>query len=69
MNKEDIINEHGIELVIEQLALLISEKMDEFKKTRDKNVERELSILLVDRDKVYNNDKETIEKYLNMGRK
>ena len=61
---DDIINEHGIELARDKIAVLISDKLDEYKKTRNKDIQRELSGLLEDRDKIYNNDKETIKKYL-----
>lgn len=69
MNQEDVVNEHGIELAIGEIALIISQKIDEFKITRDKKIEQELSELIDDRNKIYNNDKETIKKYLNMRRK
>ena len=61
---DDIINEHGIELARDKIAVLISDKLDEYKKTRNKDIQKELSGLLEDRDKIYNNDKETIKKYL-----
>ena len=64
MNNEDVIKEHGIELARDQIAILISRKLDEYKETRNKDIQKELSSLLEDREKIYNNDKETIKKYL-----
>ena len=64
MDVNDVIKEHGIELAIERITELISKKIDEYQKTREKEVQNELSVLLEDRNKIYNNDRETINKYL-----
>ena len=63
MNKE-IIEKCGMELATEEVILLISKKIDEYEKKKDKNIIKEVANLLNDREKIYNNDNETIKKYI-----
>ena len=63
MNKE-IIEKCGMELATEKVVLLISKKIDEYEKKKDKNIIKEVANLLNDREKIYNNDNETIKKYI-----
>lgn len=64
MKEEELIKEYGMEFAIEKLAQEISEKIREYKKSKDKNTQKEIIILLQDREKVYNGDMETIKKYV-----
>lgn len=64
MKEEELIKEYGIEFAIEKLAQEISEKIREYKKSKDKNTQKEIIILLHDREKAYNGDMETIKKYV-----
>jgi len=68
MSEDDIINEYGIDFAIESITCLISQKMDEYKNTRDQKIQEELSNLIEERNKIYNNDEEIIRKYLKLGR-
>ena len=63
MNKE-IIEKCGMEIATEQVILLISKKIDEYEIKKDKNIIKEVAKLLNDREKIYNNDIETINKYM-----
>lgn len=64
MDLEKIIEEFGIEIAIEKIAPEIKEKIDEYTKTKDENIKKELAMLLEDRNNIYCNDKETIKKYV-----
>ena len=65
MNLEKlIIDEYGIEFAQDKIILQIKEKIEEYKVTKDKNVQKQLVQLLEDREKIYSNDKETIKKYI-----
>lgn len=65
MNLEKlIIDEYGIEFAQDKIILQIKEKIEEYKVTKDKNVQKQLVQLLKDREKIYSNDKETIKKYI-----
>lgn len=60
---DELVLEYGIELAIEKIAPMISEKIKEYKKTRKESTNYELAELLKDREKIYSNDMETIKKY------
>lgn len=63
---DKVINECGIEISIDNIIQEISKKINEYKLNRDEKTSKELQQLLQDRDKIYNFDKETIKKYLNI---
>ena len=62
--EEKLIEEYGLELAIEKVAQMITEKIDMYKETNDEEKMKELTELILDREKIYKNDKETIKKYL-----
>lgn len=64
MDQDKLIEESAIKISIQKIALKINDKMQQYKKTKDKKIESELVELLKDRDLAYSNDKETIKKYL-----
>lgn len=64
MEQEKLIEEYGLELAIEKIAQMITEKIDMYKETNEKEKMKELTELILDREKIYKNDKETIKKYL-----
>ena len=64
MELEEIIKEFGIEIAIEKITPKIKEKIDEYTKTKDENVKKELAELLEDRDNIYSNNEEVIRKYV-----
>ena len=64
MEQEKLIEEYGLELAIEKVAQMITEKIDMYKETNDEEKMKELTELSLDREKIYKNDKETIKKYL-----
>ena len=64
MDLEEIVKEHGIELAIEKISPKIAEKIKIYSETKDKNIQKELAQLLEDREKIYSNNKEIIQKYL-----
>lgn len=64
MEREKLIEEYGLELAIEKVAQMITEKIDMYKETNEKEKMKELTELILDREKIYKNDKETIKKYL-----
>lgn len=64
MELEELIQEFGIDIAIEKITPIISEKFDEYTKTKDENVKKELAKLLEDRDNIYNNNEEVIKKYV-----
>ena len=64
MEREKLIEEFGLELTIEKVAQMITEKIDMYKETNEKEKMKELTELILDREKIYKNDKETIKKYL-----
>lgn len=64
MEQEKLIEEYGLELAIEKVAQMITEKIDMYKETNEKEKMKELTELILDREKIYKNDKETIKKYL-----
>ncbi|HJJ05731.1 MAG TPA: hypothetical protein OIM45_07860 [Clostridiaceae bacterium] len=64
MEREKLIEEFGLELAIEKVAQMITEKIDMYKETNEKEKMKELTELILDREKIYKNDKETIKKYL-----
>lgn len=64
MDKEEIVKEYELEIALENIVICISEKIDKYKATRDKQTKKELSVLLEDREKIYGHDEQTIKKYL-----
>lgn len=66
MNADDMIKEYGIDFAVETIAKEISKKIDKYKETKDKESEKELARLLYDRKKIYENDLETIKKYVKL---
>mgnify|MGYP004728547855 FL=1 len=64
MEQEKLIEEYGLELAIEKVAQMITEKIDMYKETNDEEKMKDLTELILDREKIYKNDKETIKKYL-----
>lgn len=64
MEREKLIEEYGLELAIEKIAQMITEKIDMYKETNEEEKMKELTELILDREKIYKNDKETIKKYL-----
>ena len=64
MDQDKLIEESAIKISIQKIALKINDKMQQYKKTKDKKIESELVELFKDRDLAYSNDKETIKKYL-----
>ena len=64
--EEELLKEHGIDLAIEIVTTKISKKMDQYKQNKDKEIEKELAMLLKDKDKIYLGDMETIKKYVKM---
>ena len=69
MDKNKLLEDSAIDICIQKIALKINEKMEKYEKTKDNIVKLELIELIKDRDLVYSNDKKTIEKYLESGRK
>lgn len=66
INIDKIINECGIEIGIDNVIQEISNKIYDYKSNRNENTLKEIQQLLQDRDKIYNFDKETTRKYLNI---
>lgn len=64
INMDQIINECGIEIGIDNIIQEISKKISKYKSNRDENTLKEIQQLLQDRDKIYNFDKEIIKKYI-----
>mgnify|MGYP005771402125 CR=1 FL=1 len=64
MNIEDISKEFEIEFAIEKLAREMRKKLDQYRETKDKEIQKEIMKLLEDREKIYSNDNEVIKKYL-----
>ena len=64
MNIEDISKEFEIEFAIEKLAQEMRKKLDQYRETKDKEIQKEIMKLLEDREKIYSNDNEVIKKYL-----
>ena len=64
MDQDKLIEESAIKISIQKIALKINDKLQQYKKTKDKKIESELVELFKDRDLAYSNDKETIKKYL-----
>lgn len=64
MDENQIIEEFGIELAIETIAEQISKEIDKYKEAKDEESARKLAELIEDRKKIYENDKETIKKYV-----
>lgn len=64
MGEDEILEQFGIEFAIENIASLISKKIDEYKINKNEKTEFELSELLKDKEKIYQNDKDVIKKYL-----
>lgn len=64
MNEDELIEKFGIEFAISNIALSTSKKIDEYKKNKSNTVKIELARLLIDKEKIYRNDKEVIKKYL-----
>lgn len=62
MEQEKLIEEYGLELAIEKVAQMITEKIDMYKETNDEEKMKELTELILDREKIYKNDKETVKK-------
>ena len=60
---DEILKKCGMEIAIEKIAPMIAEKIKEYKNNRDEKVNLELTKLLKDRKKIYDNDLETIKKY------
>ena len=63
---DKVINECGIEVGIDNIIQEISKKTKEYKLNKNQETLKELQQLLQDREKIYNFDKETIKKYLNI---
>lgn len=63
MGEDEILEQFGIEFAIENIASLISKKIDEYKINKNEKIEFELSELLKDKEKIYQNDKDVIKKY------
>lgn len=61
--KNELLLEYGMEIAIEKIAPIISEKIKEYKKTRKEETRYEIAELLKDREKIYSNDINTIKKY------
>ena len=68
MNEDKIIEEFGIEFAIQNISSIISKKIDEYKKSKSKDIEEQLVELLKDKEKIYDNNKEIIKKYLKKNR-
>lgn len=64
MDENQIIEEFGIEFAIETIAEQISKEIDKYKEAKDEESARKLAELIEDRKKIYENDKETIKKYV-----
>jgi hypothetical protein len=64
MDDEKLLDEYGMEFAIQNIAQKIAQKMDEYKDKKDEESQKELAMLLQDRQKIYLEDKETIKKYL-----
>ncbi len=60
---DEILKEYGMKIAIEKISPLIADKIREYKNNRDEKINHELIQLLNDRDKIYDNDLETIKKY------
>ena len=55
MEQEKLIEEYGLELAIEKVAQMITEKIDMYKETNDEEKMKELTELILDREKIYKN--------------
>ena len=64
MDKIELIKEFGFEYSRSNVIRLISEKIDEYRTTRNPEVQKELAKLILDREKIYDLDVDTIQKYL-----
>lgn len=51
MEQEKLIEEYGLELAIEKVAQMITEKIDMYKETNDEEKMKELTELILDREK------------------
>ena len=58
---DEILKEYGMKIAIEKISPLIADKIREYKNNRDEKINHELIQLLNDRDKIYDNDLETIK--------
>lgn len=64
LKEEELIKEYGIDFAIEEIAQRISEKIRQYKESKNTSVQKELITLLKDREKIYDNDITTIKKYV-----
>lgn len=64
MNQYDLIEEYKIEFAIKNIASIISKKIDEYKMNKSEKTKIELVKLLMDKEKIYENDIKIIKKYL-----
>lgn len=69
MELEKLTEESAISISIQKIALEINDKMKIYNATKDNKIKLQLIELVKDRDLVYSNDKDTIQKYLNGGSK
>lgn len=67
MNQKDNFKECKMEVARDNVIEQIKQMINEYKIMRDKDSMQKLAVLIKDRDKIYSNDEETINKYLNKG--
>ena len=66
MDINKTINEYGIDLGIDMIIQKISEKTNEYRLNPNENTAKEIEQLLIDRNKIYDFDKQTIMKYMKL---
>lgn len=64
MEKDKLLEESAIDICIQKIAQEVNEKMIEYEKSKNNDIKLKIIELIKDRDLVYGNDKETIEKYI-----
>lgn len=64
MDSNKLIKENAMDIARQKIIISINEKMKKYEETKDNQLRLEIIELIKDRDLVYSNDKNTIEKYL-----
>ena len=64
MDSNKLIKENAMDIARQKIRISINEKMKKYEETKDNQLRLEIIELIKDRDLVYSNDKNTIEKYL-----
>jgi len=68
LKEKNIFKEYKMEVAIDNVIEQIAQEINKYIRTKDKNSIKELAVLIRDRDRIYNNNEETINKYVKMRR-